>query len=124
MWSTQRRDTEPSHYEQEISYAVQAILKLTNDLIGRQHLQQRFVVFALLMAGMAASLQDDKIRALELLKVFEQESVGSNTRATRKFLEEIYVRQRDSLARKGSTLDIDWLEVSASMGQHIVNFGL
>ena len=124
MWPTQRRDTEPAHYESEISYAVHAILKLATDLANRQHLQQRFAIFALLMAGIASNVQEDKMRALDLMKIFERESVGSNTRATRRFLEEVYTRQQNSLERMGTTVDIDWIKVSEEMGQHIVNFGL
>ena len=124
MWPTQRRDTEPSHYEAEITYAVHAILKLANDLLNRQRLQQRFVVFALFLAGMASTVQNDKMQALGLLKAFEQESVGSNTQATRRFLEAIYSRQGQSRERIGHFLDVDWIEVSEETGQQIVNFGL
>lgn len=76
------------------------------------------------MAGMASTSERDKARALGLMKSFEQESMGRNTRATRKFLEAIYVRQKDSLERKGNTLDVDWIELSEELGQQIVNFGL
>ena len=124
MWPTQRRDTDPSHYEAEITYAVQAILKLANDLLNRQNLHQRFAVFALFVAGMASTVQRDKTRALELLKAFEQESVGSNTKATRKFLETIYDRQSQSQRRIGHSLDVDWIGVGEETGQKIINFGL
>ena len=76
------------------------------------------------MAGVASNIPEDKMRALDFMKVFERESVGSNTGATRRFLEEVYTRQKASMERTGSALEVDWIGVSEEMGQHIVNFGL
>ena len=69
-------------------------------------------------------VEGDKKKALELIRYFERESVGSNTRATRKFLEEVYVKQSDGMKRKGHCLDVDWIEIGEAMGQRIINFGL
>jgi hypothetical protein len=123
MWPTQRTDTDASQYETELGYAVGAVLKIAKELVAHDQLQQRSAVFALLLAGIAASSAKDKIAALDLLRAFESDSLGSNTRATRIVLETVYQRQNESRNR-GLTVGIDWPEVAKELGYHdLVNFG-
>lgn len=81
------------------------------------------MIFPLLMAGVAVDSTSDKILVQDLMRSFEQESFGSNTRATRKLLEAVYERQTCSLATLGHSRDVDWIGVLAEMGHEIVLLG-
>ena len=123
MWPTQRLDTAPD-YTDDLSRAASTVLQIVSDTSERGQLDHRFVMFPLLMAGVAVGSASDKMLVQDLMRSFEQESFGSNTRATRKLLEAVYEQQNRSSATLGHSLDVDWIGVLGEMGHEMVILGL
>ena len=65
----------------------------------------------------------DKLHVQGLMRLLEQQSIGSNTRATRKLLEMVYERRDRGFMSPGHAFHVDWIGISEEMGQQIVNFG-
>lgn len=125
MWPNQRNDADPAVYETDLGYAIQGVLKLAKDLVQSDQLSQRVAVFALFLAGWASTFGGDKRLALELLRAFEHETIGCNTRATRTLLERCYARQGECFKNKGHSLDVDWIAVANELKYYdLVHFGL
>ena len=122
MWPTQRLGTETG-YENETTGSTAAILKLVQETIDRRHFEHRFTVFPLFMAGIAVTSASDKLYVQGLLRSLEQQSIGSNTRATRRLLETVYERQDRVSMGPDRALYVDWIGVSAEIGEQVVNFG-
>lgn len=123
MWSGQRVDTS-QEFDVEISAAVQQILQVSQAIVASQPSNSRFVVFPLFMAGFASTVGNQKLLVLDLIQQIEQESIGHNTRATRRALETIYDHQNQRFMHTGHSLDVDWLQIMMDQGLTVVNFGL
>lgn len=125
MWPTELDDLSQSHQDAlTVQHSISAILGMARDLAVHGNMQQRTAVFALLIAGAAASRMEDKMMALNLLRMFEESALGRNTRATRMLLECIY-RRKDEQKSRGLSEHVDWMLVAQEYGcQHIVHFGL
>ena len=115
--------TSPAH-EAEIAQCVAEILEFASDTVSRRQLEHGFIVFPLFMAGCAAATASDKTLARDLIHRMEQESVGKNTRATRKLLEAVYEQQKASLSSTDQSKEVDWVQVMKDSGLQVVNYGL
>ena len=108
-----------------VGQSVAFILRLATDIVGdRGELDSRFLVFPTFIAGFAATSGADKNQARRIIGTMEQESIGNNTRATRKLLEAVYEAQEASLEQYGHTRGVDWIQVMQSRGLQVVSFGL
>ena len=54
----------------------------------------------------------------------EQESIGINTRATRKLLEAVYETQEAHRRQYGHARGVDWISVMENRDLQVVSFGL
>ena len=123
MWATQQVDS-PSSHGNEVTQCSSEILALANDIIQRRRFDYRFIVFPVFIAGFAATSNADKMLALEVITKMEQESIGNNTRATRKLLQAVYEKQNANMARLGHARDVDWIELMHDRSLDVVSFGL
>ena len=123
MWPTQRLNNAQEN-EAEIAQCVSEILELASDTVSRHHLEHGFIIFPLFIAGCAATSTADQALARDLIHRMEQESIGKNTRATRKLLEAVYERQNARLASTGRSTDVDWIQVMLESGLQVVSYGL
>ena len=123
MWPNQRLSNAQED-EAQIAQHVSEILELASDTVSSHHLEHGFIVFPLFIAGCAATSATDKALARDLISRMEQESIGKNTRATRKLLEAVYERQNARLASTGQSTDVDWIQVMVESGLQVVSYGL
>ena len=125
MWPAQAEDLDRRGNDfVEVQQSVTDILKATSDIVARGDTQQRSAVLALLLAGNASRNENERYSALELLKRFEETSLGCNTRATR-ILFEAVLKKKDELRASGFSEHVDWIGMAQELGwQHLVNFGL
>ena len=123
MWPSQRLDTSPN-CDAEIAAAVQQILQVSQAIIASKPNNGRFLVFPLFMAGVASQVGNQKMLAVDLIQHMETDSIGPNTRATRKALEAIYERQNECFMQNGHSLDVDWLQLMIDQNLTVVNFSL
>lgn len=123
MWSTQQLDSPPSPGN-EVTQCSSEILALASDIIQRRQFDYRFIVFPTFIAGFAATSSTDKMLALDLINTMEQESIGNNTRATRKLLQAIYEKQNASMALVGHARDVDWIQLMHERHLDVISFGL
>ena len=123
MWSTQRLDTSPD-YNTEIAVAAHQILQMTSRMLAEGRADCRFLVFPVFMAGSASTDGHQRRVALDLIESMETNSIGRNTRATRKALRMVYERQNERFMNTGQSLDVGWMDVLAEQGLTVVNFGI
>ncbi|MCJ1471848.1 hypothetical protein MMC13_000489 [Lambiella insularis] len=123
MWPTQRIDTNAEPLD-EISQCASEILNVVSGTVRRCQYEHGYVIFSLLLAGVATPSAAHKMLALELMLAMEQESIGSNKRRTRKLLEAVYERQSARQMAVGHSLDVDWIQVMMDTGMQVINFGL
>lgn len=122
MWPGQRIDTLPD-YDEEITYAATEIIQLAQGMLYSGHMECRFMVFPIFMAGYANSNGSHKMLALNLIEQMERESIGRNTAATRHVLERVYEKQNNQFMTTGHSLDVDWMETMIENGLTVINFG-
>ncbi|KAK5076266.1 hypothetical protein LTS08_006894 [Lithohypha guttulata] len=123
MWPCQRTDTSPD-FDPEITAAAQQILQVSQAIVSTQAKSSRFLVFPLFMAGWASTSGNQKLLVQDLIQKLEEESLGCNTRTTRRALQAVYERQNQHFMRTGQSLDVCWLDVMREQGLTVVNFGL
>ena len=123
MWPSQRIESD-SVNGNDVSQCSSEIIALASDIIHRGQLEYRFIVFPLFIAGFATTRAVERTRALELITILEQESIGNNTRATRRLLQTVYSRQDARSKVVGHCLDVDWIEIMHDTGAQVVSFGL
>ena len=108
-----------------VSQSVSFILRLATEIVrDRGQLDNRFLVFPTFIAGFAATSAADKHQARRIIGTMEQESIGNNTRATRKLLEAVYATQEASIEQYGHSRGVDWIHVMERQGLQVVSFGL
>lgn len=107
---------------------INQILHIARGTIREQRLEFRYIIFPLFIAGVGAATQSqdlpltkDQMRsALDLMRAFERERIGTNTEATRQLLEGVFEKVRTTSSYAG----VDWVEVMNEMGLEVVNYGL
>lgn len=120
MWPTQRLESgSPIH--PRVSRYAREILQLGREIIDNGHLERKFIVFPLFMAGFVSESMADREEALELLTALEQKTMGRVANASKSLLELVYERQEMSLQRGGNALDVDWVQIVVEKGLQVVN---
>lgn len=120
MYPSQRRELS-SICLLEISNSIQEILALGREIVDHGHLERKFMVFPLFMAGFASDDAKEKDEAMNLLLALERETMGKVARASRDLLEIVYEQQQEHLSRVGHALDVDWVQILVDKGLQIVN---
>lgn len=120
MYPSQRREL-ASICLSEVSNSIQEILTLGREIVDNGHLERKFMVFPLFMAGFASDDAKDKAEAMNLLLALERETMGKVARASRDLLEIVYEQQKEHLSRVGHALDVDWVQILIDKGLQIVN---
>lgn len=120
MWPTQRLEYgHPNH--PVVSQYAREILQLGREVIDNGHLERKFIVFPLFMAGLVSESTADREEALELLTALEQKTMGRVANASKLLLELVYERQEISSQRGGNALDVDWVQIVVERGLQVVN---
>ena len=120
MWPTQRLESgSPNH--PKVSQYAREILQLGREIIDNGHLERKFIVFPLFMAGFVSESTADREEALELLTALEQKTMGRVANASKLLLELVYERQEMSLQSGGNVLDVDWVQIVVEKGLQVVN---
>ena len=112
----------------DLSRHIWAILRVAGNSLRQQKLERRYIIFPLFLAGTAASIASPNLPttqgymhlALQLMRAFERESIGTNTESTRKILE----RMIEKATGMTGFLGQDWMGVMDEMGLQVVHFGL
>jgi hypothetical protein len=120
MWASQQLETGAGDIP-EVSQCVREIIELAREIISNGHLERKYIVFPLFMAGIAATSAADREQALEFLGIMEQDSVGRNMGATKHLLNAVYEKQREGFIRVGYALDVDWIQIVRDMGLQVVS---
>ena len=123
MWATQQM-TLDQQASKDIAESSDTILQLAHEVVKRNHLEQRYMVFPVFMAGFAATSASEKTLAVDILKYFERETIGRNTEVSRKLLEAVYQKQDERLMQNEICMDVDWIEIMRQKGTEVVHFGI
>ena len=108
----------------DTEYRVVSIITLVTTQLESGHLDRRYVIFPLFMAGFATTQPDAKIQALDIIKAFEGTGIGQNTYTTRRLLSALYEAQRRTADAGGRLEDVDWLTIARERSLIVVNCGL
>ena len=103
---------------------VMSIIGIATTHLEAGQVDQRHVIFPLLMAGIATTRSDAKVQALDLMKAYESSGIGQNTYSARRLLTAVYDEQRRVANGGGRIEDVDWLAVAKARGLTVVNCGL
>lgn len=120
MYPSQLRDLSSS-CRLEISNSIGEILALAREIVDNGHLERKFMVFPLFMAGFASDDANDKDGAMNLLMALEREAMGKVARASRDLLEIVYEKQNEEMSRVGHVLDVDWVQILVEKGLQIAS---
>lgn len=120
MYPSQRRELCPFSCTQ-ILQSVREILSLAREIVDNGHLERKFMVFPLFMAGFASDDTKDKTEAMNLLLALEKETMGKVARASRDLLEIVYEKQNEDFSQLGHVLDVDWVQILVERGLQIAN---
>ncbi|MCJ1309148.1 hypothetical protein MMC25_002803 [Agyrium rufum] len=125
MHATQLSESPSSIPNNAVMQGVDAILRLASTAMHREQMISQFLVFPTFIAGVAASTSPERRDlALHIIGQMEMESIGNNTKATRRLLEAVYEEQDASLARGVPAGQVDWITVMEDRSMQVVNFGL
>ena len=126
MYSTQRL-LSPSSLIREVSHCGCEIVQLAREIVSHNHMERKFIVFPLFMAGFVSKTPEERMEISALVRKMEEDSVGVNVVAARQLLEIVYERQerrREELKRRGvdeGMEDVDWVSTIGELGLQIVN---
>ncbi|KAG8525405.1 uncharacterized protein KY384_009049 [Bacidia gigantensis] len=117
------------HYQHihEVAESAGLILKLGRDIVANGHMERKFIVFPLFMAGVVNQYPEEREELLGLLRKLEEDSIGRNMIATRQLLEIVYERREDKqkarLGLRGEVerCDVDWVGMIGELGLQVVN---
>ena len=112
----------------DLSSHIKIILSVAKNSLNQQKLERRYIIFPLFLAGTAASVaspnlpttQEYKHSALQIMRAFERESIGTNTESTRKILERVI----EKATRMTKFSGLDWIKDMDEMGLQVVHYGL
>ena len=128
MFPHQRRmalpNTNATDIQADTERRVLSIIAVASAILEARNLAARHVVFPLLIAGVATSQADAKVRAVELITAFETSGIGKNTNRTRQLLKAVYEEQRKAYESGRNSGDVDWLAVAKERNLTVVNCGL
>ncbi|MCJ1464059.1 hypothetical protein MMC07_002670 [Pseudocyphellaria aurata] len=120
MWPTQRLESgSPNH--PKVSQYAREILQLGREIVDNGHLERKFLVFPLFMAGFVSESMADREEALDLLTALEQKTMGRVANASKVLLELVYERQQMRVRQGGNPLDVDWIQIVVEKGMQVVN---
>lgn len=143
MYSSQRL-YHPSNCIYEVSQCASEILHLGREIVHSGHLERKFIVFPLFMAGFVSRTREERQEIVELIRKLEEDSVGRNVVAARQLLEIVNERQaqrrvelrRQRMQSKGvpdgwsanvaqgwedEVEDVDWVSIIGESGLQVVN---
>lgn len=103
---------------------VTSTINLATNLLQRNRLERRDVIFPLFIAGTATSQPRSRALILNLIKSFEGSGIGLNTRRTGRLLSAVYEEQERRVAGGGRREEVEWLEVAKGRELVLVNCGL
>ena len=113
------------HYQKsnvihEVQQSATEILRLSREIVGNGHMERKFIVFPLFMAGYVEKRAAERAEILTLMRKLEEDSIGRNFVATRQLLEILYDRQERRQQTFGASLGIRQLagERRQSTGDH------
>ena len=89
---------------QEVTHSATEILNLAREIVQNGHMERKFIVFPLFIAGFVNDRPAERQEIMGLLKKLENDSIGRNFRATRQLLEIVYER-KDKLSSQLHVLD-------------------
>ncbi|KAL8644021.1 MAG: hypothetical protein Q9226_007980 [Calogaya cf. arnoldii] len=124
-WPLRHSPTPSTNTNHEITTSSSEILTLTRNIIASGHHELRFAVFPLFMAGIVLP-RHERGQALKSMEAMEMESIGRNTRATRKLLEAVYcVQDEQSWGQEqqfgdGGGGDVDWIRMLGERGLQLI----
>lgn len=107
-----------------ITTCVTEILQAARFVASQEHVDPRFMIFPLFIAGFAASEPAEKDLALTMIRAVEQHSFGGCTQSVRELLEIIYEKQRVAILRTGDSTLVDWVEEIELRGQPPIIYGI
>ena len=126
MFPGQRRIPVASQQEvfADTERRVMTIISVAATNVEARHLDRRYVIFPLFMAGFATTQPDIKIQAIDIIKAYEGTGIGQNTYTTRRLLAAVYEEQRKAADAGHRIEDVDWLAVARRRSLTMVNCGL
>ena len=129
MYATQRL-LSSSRQIHEVFQCGGEILRLAREIVSTNHMERKFIVFPLFMAGFVNQSPEERSEILGLVKRMEEDSVGRNLVAARQLLEIVYERQdkrrRDARRERRETggagdEEVDWVSIIRELGLQVVN---
>ena len=120
MWSTQRLEMTPEESE-TVSQAAREIRQLALEISEQGFIERKFIVFPLFMAGIASRAAPEQELVLELISVFEQQSIGKVMAATRQLLGVVFERQRASMGMGMDAFAVDWIDTVSERGLQMID---
>ena len=117
MYTTQLASSPLPH---EVLQSSGEILRLAREIVSSGHLERKFIVFPLFMAGFVARREEERAEILGLVRRMEEDSVGRNLVAVRQLLETVYERQGMVGSGNGRG-DVDWVGLIGESGLQVVN---
>ena len=105
MYSTQRTTSHPLIHE--VAQSAGEILRLAREIVSSDHLERKFIIFPLFMAGFVSRSEEERREILGLVRRMEEDSVGRSFVAVRQLLEIVYERQEK---RKRELREQGWRE--------------
>jgi hypothetical protein len=94
--------------EAEIRECSSQILETAGKAIGENRSSSRLFLFPLFLAGFASEDKVERRRALEYIRIAEQESFGRNAQVARETLTAVQAEQR---VDAGGWWNVNWKEV-------------
>lgn len=108
----------------EIADRCTKILSLASAAIEAHSLDHYHLMFPVFLAGYAAIHEDTKAEATKLMQTLEGTGISANATKSRELLVAVSKEQRARFLVGQNAEEVDWMEVAASKGIRIVNFGL
>jgi len=126
MWPSQCADAGYAYDADAVARCCSEILSRASQIIARQQWTRRYIVFPIFLAGIFTAYFPERKTAMDLLRAMELTSIGSNTRATRKWLERIWAdEQQTGSAALGRPTHGNWVQMINDVGDFsMVHLGL
>lgn len=122
MWPTQ---TSSNPLPPFVETHAHSILSLSREIVSAGHLERKFVVFPLFMAGIlfsscfSSESAAHRAETVKLLKDLERKTMGKIANASRLLLELVY-EDVDRTNGTGTRL-VDWVGLAKDKGLQVVN---